>query len=255
MRHSGGVEVGEPGVDMVAFPGVGRCFGVTAKVRFGDTDPRSRLRLDALARLVQDAGDDDLADSGLDPLAPWVVRRTSVVAPGGWPRLGEPLRMATFCSGLGSRWGERRTSVVSPTATVEVAAVWIFLDHRGRPAALPGPFLDVYRTSANGRRTSTRLRHPPPPPTLGGRSWPLRASDLDIYDHVNNSAVWMAVEDELARHGVVPRLAEVEHHQPIGTGDEVTLTSVLAGTTLRLWLTSAGRVRASALVVVGPGAP
>ena len=250
-RQSGGVEAAQPGVDMVAFPGVGRRFSVTAKVRFGDTDPRSRLRLDALARLVQDTGDDDLADSGLDPLAPWVVRRTSVWAPDGWPYLGEPLRVSTFCSGLGSRWGERRTSVTSPTATVEVAAVWIFLDHRGRPAALPGPFLDVYQPSADGRRTSTRLHHPPPPPTLDRRRWPLRASDLDIYDHVNNSAVWMAVEDELARHRVLPRLAEVEFHQPVGAEDEVDLASVLDGTTLRLWLTCAGRVRASAVVVAG----
>ncbi len=240
-------------VELVDFPGKGRRFTTRVKVRFGDTDPRSRLRLDALARLVQDAGDDDLADSGLDPLSPWVVRRTSVWAPDGWPRLGEPLEVTTFCSGLGSRWGERRTSVTSPSAAVEVAAVWIFLDHQGRPAPLGEPFRSIYAPSANDRRTSTRLHHPPPPPAADSRPWPLRASDLDIYDHVNNAVVWMAVEDELARHRLIPRSADVEYHAPVDAGDEVELRSQRDDATLRLWLTGGDRVRASAVVVAaGP---
>ena len=243
-----------PPVELVDFPGTGRCFTVPTKVRFGDTDPRSRLRLDALARMVQDAGDDDLADAGLDPLSPWVVRRTSVWAGHGWPRLGEPLEVATFCSGLGSRWGERRTSVSAPSAVVEVAAVWIFLDHTGRPAPLGEGFLAVYRPSAAGRRTSTRLHHPPPPAGATCRPWPLRASDLDIYDHVNNAVVWVAVEDELAGLDLVPRFAEVEYHLPLTSSDEVELRSHLDGATLRLWLTCAGPVRASALVeTTAPG--
>ncbi len=235
-------------MELAEFMGTGRRFTTTGKVRFGDTDPRSRLRLDALARLVQDAGDDDLADAGLDPLSPWVVRRTSVWAPHGWPRLGERLEVSTFCSGLGSRWGERRTSVRSPSAVVEVAAVWIFLDQRGRPTPLGEPFLGVYAPSAGGRRTSARLNHAGPPADADARRWPLRASDLDIYDHVNNSVVWMAVEDELARHRLVPRLADVEYHAPVDAGEEVELRSRVDGTTLRLWITSGDRVRASALV-------
>lgn len=243
---------GTSSVELVDFPGTGRRFATAAKVRFGDTDPRSRLRLDALARLVQDAGDDDLDDAGLDPLSPWVVRRTSVQAADGWPRLGEPLEVSTFCSGLGSRWGERRTSVASPSAVVEVAAVWILLDRQGRPAPLGEPFLTIYAPSAGGRRTSTRLHHPPPPPSAERRRWPLRASDLDVYDHVNNAVVWTAVEDELARHRLVPRFADVEYRAPVNAADEIELRSRLEGETLRLWLTADDRVRASALVVAAP---
>jgi acyl-ACP thioesterase len=239
-------------VELVEFPGTGRRFVATARVRFGDTDPRARMRLDALARVVQDVGNDDLADAGFDPMSPWVVRRASLWAPDGWPTLGEPLEVSTFCSGLGGRWGERRTSLRSPTATVEVAAVWIFLDGQGRPAPLTGPFLEVYRPSANGRGCSSRLRHPPVPPGAEARAWPLRASDLDIFGHVNNSAVWMAVEDQLARSTLFPSFAEVEYHAPIDADDDLVLRSELDATRLGVWLTCAGRVRASAVVVAHP---
>ncbi|MGI9119653.1 MAG: acyl-ACP thioesterase domain-containing protein [Acidimicrobiales bacterium] len=239
----------DPRVDFIPFPGRGRQFLTSDVVRFGDTHPSGRLRLDALARLVQDTGNDDLADAGLDPASPWVTRRTSVWVPGRWPSLGEPLTVATFCSGLGTRWGDRRTSVRSPSGVVEVAAVWIFLDDVGRPARLPESFLAVYGESAEGRRTSTRLHHPGPPAAADRRSWPLRATDIDVFGHVNNTAMWMPIEDELSRRGLVPRFAEIEYRLAIGAGDQVELVSHVDGERLGVWLTAGGDVRASALLV------
>lgn len=246
-----------PPTEFVGFPGVGRRFTSSARVRFGDTDPRRRLRLDALARLVQDAGNDDLADAGLDPASPWVVRRASVWVPGGWPVLGEPLDVTTFCAGLGTRWGERRTTVSSPSAVIEVAAVWIFLDAEGRPSRLTDAFLNVYGSSAAGRRTSSRLHHPPRAAepaeatrTNDCRPWPLRSSDLDVFGHVNNTALWMPVEDELARRQVIPRFAELEFRDPVEADDEVVLVTEADASGLRLWITAGGDTRASASVAV-----
>lgn len=244
-----------PPTELVDFPGRGRCYTNTARVRFGDADPHRRLRLDALTRLVQDAGNDDLADAGLDPASPWVVRRTAVWVPGPWPTLGEPLTIATFCAGLGTRWGERRTTVASPSAVIEVSAVWIHLDETGRPTRLTGPFLDVYGPSAAGRSTSSRLRHrvlPPETAPAGPRSrrpWPLRSSDLDVFGHVNNTALWMPIEDELARRRIVPRFAEVEFRRPVAADDEVELVTEPASDSLRLWITAGGDARASAHVL------
>ena len=240
-----------PPIELVPLPGRGRRYAGARRVYFGDTDPSGRLRLDALARMAQDIGNDDLADAGLDPASPWVTRRTSVWAPGAWPRLGEPLTLTTFCSGLGGRWGERRTSVRSTGGAVELAAVWIHLDGTGRPARLPQSFLDVFGESAGDRRVSTRLHHPPPPATASSRPWPLRATDLDAFGHVNNPAVWMPVEDEVARRRLVPRFAEIEYHVPIAADDEVALDAFGGDGGLRLWLTCDGGVRASALVVPG----
>lgn len=236
-------------MEFVPFPGRGRSYTGAGRVRFGDTDPAGRLRLDALARMVQDAGNDDLEDAGLDPASPWVTRRTSVWAPGKWPRLGEALTLTTFCSGLGGRWGERRTSVRSSGGVAELAAVWIHLDQQGRPARLPEAFLATYGESAAGRRTTTRLHHPPPPPASSSRPWPLRASDLDVFGHVNNTAVWMPIEDEVAHRRLVPRFAEIEYRVPVAADDEVVLRSHHGDDGLRLWLTSDGEVRASALIV------
>ncbi|MDP9452107.1 MAG: thioesterase [Actinomycetota bacterium] len=238
-----------PPAELVDFPGRGRCFETTAQVRYGDTDPHRRLRLDALTRAVQDAGNDDLADAGFDPASPWVVRRTSVWIPGAWPVLGERLSVATFCAGLGGRWGERRTTVRSARGLIEVSAVWIFLDDQARPARLPGPFVAVYGASTDGRRTSSRLHHPHAAPDAPARPWPLRASDLDVFGHVNNSALWLPVEDEMARRELVPRFAEIEYRTPVQAGDDVVLRTREGDDGLRLWLVVAGQTRASALLV------
>lgn len=239
-----------PPTALVAYPGKGRRFSSQARVRYGDSDPSGRLRLDALARAVQDTGNDDVADAGFDPASPWIVRRTWVWVPRAWPVLGEVLDMATFCSGLGGRWGERRTSLRTVQGGAEVGAVWIFLGDDGRPARLPEDFVAVYRPSTDGRRTSSRLSHPPPRPGAEARPWPLRASDLDVYGHVNNTALWLPVEDELARRSLVPSFAEMEYRDQVEAGDDVTLLSDTGdGGDLRLWLMAGGEVRASAWLV------
>ena len=237
-----------PPVELVSFPGRGRCFTKGARVGISDANPERRLRLDALARLVQDAGNDDLAEAGFDRASPWVARRVSIWAPRGWPGLGEALNVTTFCAGLGRHWGERRTTVASPRATVEVSAVWVFVDAEGRSTRLPDAFLHIYGPSTAGRRTSSRLHHPLSPSVAGAgecRHWPLRATDLDVFGHVNNSALWMPVEDELARRHLVPRCADIEFRAPVEADDEVVLTIEPGDGYLWLWITADDETLAS----------
>jgi len=237
--------------DLVPLPEVGRRYATTRRVRLGDADQHGRLRLDALARLLQDVGNDDFADAGLDPGSPWVARRTVAWSP-AWPRLGDRLGITTFCGGLGSRWGERRSSLLVQDggARVEVASLWVFLGADGvRPTRLPDWFVDTYGGAALGRTVAARLLHPAPPTGAAARPWPLRATDLDVLRHVNNAATWQAVEDEAARRDVVPVRAELEYGAALEPTDEVDLVSAdEPGGGFRLWLTVAGRVRASALV-------
>jgi acyl-ACP thioesterase len=241
--------------DLVPPPRSGRCFRGTRRVRLADADPRQRLRLDALARLLQDLGNDDMADAGLDPSSPWVARRTVVEAP-RWPRLGERLVLETWCGGFGPRWAERRTSVTAEgsDASVEVAALWVHLGLDDRPAPLPDDFVSTYGEATEGRTVSARLRHRAGPgPEVAARPWPLRSSDLDVLDHVNNAATWQAVEDELWRQGVVPARAELEYRDALDPGDDVVLQSEAGEREVRLWLTVADEVRASATVVPALG--
>ncbi len=237
--------------DLVPVPGVGRRFETSRRVRLADADQHGRLRLDAVARLLQDVGNDDFADAGLDPGAPWVARRTVVWSP-TWPRLGDRLAVTTFCGGLGSRWGERRSSLRSESGDgrVEVASLWVYLGVDGdRPTRLPDWFLDTYGEAALGRTVAARLSHPGPAATASSRPWPLRATDLDVLRHVNNAATWQAVEDEAARRGVVPVRAELEYGAALEPTDDVALVSSdEPDGGFRLWLTVDNKVRASALV-------
>jgi acyl-ACP thioesterase len=123
----------------------------------------------------------------------------------------------------------------------------VHVDATGRPARLPGWFLSTYGEAAGGRTLTTKLRLPPPPPGAGSRPWVLRSTDLDVLGHVNNAAVWAAVEDECAARAVVPAGVELEFLGPLRQDDDVVLLST-AGDRLDLWLTVAGDPRVAAAV-------
>ena len=154
----------------------------TRRLRWGDADRHGRLRLDAVARYLQDVANDDTRAAGFDPGAPWVVRRTRilVVTP---PRLGEVLSLTTFAGALGSRWAERRTTVTGEAGGhVEASALWVHVDPAsGRPARLTPEFRERYEPAAAGRTVGSRLHHPPPPAGDGvhRRPWPLPSADPD----------------------------------------------------------------------------
>jgi acyl-ACP thioesterase len=232
---------------IVARPEVGRVFEATRRVRVADADPSGRLRLDAVARFVQDVGNDDVADAGLDPNIPWVVRR-SEVAVDGWPQLGERLVIATWCGGTGSRWAERRVSFISESGAIDVATLVVHLDGSGRPAKLPDWFESTYAEAAVGRTLTSRLVLPGPPHDAVGRPWPARSTDLDVMGHVNNAVTWAAVEDECHRRGVVPATATVEWSGALEATDPIELRSAEVEDGLGVWLVVGGATRVAAVV-------
>src|SRR3954468_7706210 len=104
---------------LVPVPERGRTFTATRLARLGDVSPAGRLRLDALARYLQDVANDDAVDAGLEGALAWVVRRIAVEVVDA-PRFGDVVELTTFCSGYGSRFAERRTSVtVDGKAAIE----------------------------------------------------------------------------------------------------------------------------------------
>jgi acyl-ACP thioesterase len=220
-------------------------------VRLGDVNGANRLRLDAVARYLQDVASDDvddIADPSVD--GAWVLRRTALSL-GDLPRYRDDVELLTFCSGTGSRWAERRTSLaVGGKSAAEAVAIWVYVDRAGRPARLGEWFLEHYGEAAAGRKVSGRLFLPPPPADAQSRPWPIRASDFDLLRHVNNAAYWYAVEDEMARlvPGHVPVTAQLEHRDAIEPADQVELRSSVDGDTLTVWLTTGGEARSTAQV-------
>ncbi len=239
-----------------------RIYETRRPVRLGDADANGRLRLDALARHLQDVATDDYTAAGLsDQPVVWVVRRAAFRVL-RWPRYLERVTYATFCGGVGRQWAERRTSGRGDAGGhVEAAVLWASLDSlSGRLTPLPAGFAQTW--GAGARKVSARLQLASPPPGMEARPWALRSTDLDVLGHVNNACHWEAVEDQLTRvlPGRIPVAAECEYPLPIDLGDSVRVISRAApppvsgqvGGLLRLWLVSDRGVHAAVEVHTEP---
>ncbi len=220
-------------------------------MRLGDVSPGGRLRLDSATRYLQDLSADDTADSALPDAESWVVRRT-VIAVHVFPRYLEALELATWCSGTGSHWAERRISVVGERGgSIEAATTWVHVDHAtGRPKRVPQSFEDLYGEASGGRRVKARLAHPDPPADASAIPWALRFTDFDVLSHVNNAAYWEAVEEVLGdrRDLRAPLRAEVEHRSAVARGATVELVTAEVDGALRVWVLAEGAVAASATI-------
>jgi acyl-ACP thioesterase len=231
----------------VPLPESGRVFTAGYQARSTDVTPGGRLRFDALARYLQAAAEDDLADAGWEEPYDWVLRRCAIAA-GDYPRHGQHFRLATFCSATGPRWAER-TTTLSTTAgdLMQATALWVAVARAtGRPGPLGPAFHRIYGPAAQGRQVSARLSHPRPDASLRGRDWPLRSSDFDPIGHVSNTIHWQAVEDVLVEAAWLPVRAEIEYYHPILPGDPVQLVSGVASGQAHIWLQNGPRRLASA---------
>jgi acyl-ACP thioesterase len=252
------LESPDPGPDASPVPGFlpdpaqGRVFTTARIVRSTDVTPAGRLRFDALARHLQEAAEDDLAEAGWDEPYGWLLRRCAV-AVRSYPARGEQVGLRTFCSATGPRWAERTTTVSGPAGDlIQARAVWVAITRAdGSPCPLGAEFHRLYGPSTGGRRVSARLSHPGPPHTQDGRAWPLRASDFDPAGHANNAIHWAAAEDALAGLGSLPSGAELEYHRPVLPGHEPRLVTSRTPDHLWVWVLNAGQRLASARLTLG----
>jgi len=244
--------VHSPAVELVERPADGRVVTRTRTVRLGDVDVRARLRLDATARYLQDIATDDAADARLGDAFSWVARRTMIEVHTA-ARLDEALELATFCSGTGRSWAERRTSIAGERgASIEAVSLWIRVDPAtSRPTGLNDEFMAMYGPAAAGRRVSSRLRLPLPTDSAMAQPWPVRRVDLDPLRHMNNAAQWAIVEQSIDPESARGGVAEIEHIAPVAAEAQVDLlTDVDVGAQLS-WLVVGGAVATAARWIPG----
>jgi acyl-ACP thioesterase len=246
----------------IPVPARGRTFSAQRRVRLSDMDESGRLRLDAVARFLQDIAIEDVEETDWGaPQHLWFIRRVvvDVVMPFVEDRTVD---LVTWCSGMAAVAAGRRWSLTGDRGgRIEVDSVWIHLGPDQRPARLDR--FGVYAEATGGRAVSTRLELPDPD-GAGAESgagtsvrWPLRAVDVDLHGHVNNAAYWQAVEERLLdpRPDATlqapidphrPLRAYLDYRHPIDLGDEVELVETASADGLLLGFVVGGAVKAVA---------
>ncbi len=228
-----------------------RAFVARRRVRLSDMDAAGRVRLDAVARFLQDAAIDDVQETGWGtPEHLWFVRMIQLDV--RKPLLHDrEVEILTWCSGVAAIAAGRRWSLTGDAGgSVEIDSVWIHLDSGQRPTRI-GDF-GPYAAAAGGRTVSTKLSLPEPPGDAARSHWSLRSTDLDAHGHLNNAVYWQALEDRLARAGTsltVPYRALLEYREPIDLEDDVELFDFgRDGGRRRMAFVVGGRVKAVASI-------
>lgn len=235
--------------EILARPPTGRVYTGTRRVSIDDCSPSGQMQFDAIARFLQDIGNDDTDDAEFGDLGlAWVARRALITVnkPAG---SREDLTLSTWCSGTGRRWAERRTSITGDSgARIDAVTIWIHLDpESGKPVPWGDEFASTYLPATNGRRVDARLRLPkePDPEQSGGSNshpWSFRATDSDAFGHVNNTAYLAAAEEFLDLDG--PCSLEIEWRTPCRAGDPLTAVTSADRRTLHLIDNQTGETRA-----------
>jgi acyl-ACP thioesterase len=241
--------------DFVPIPESGRTFSARRRVRLSDMDSRGRVRLDTIARYLQDVAIDDVQETGWGiPDHLWFIRsiRLAVLEPFLADR---EVELITWCNGIATIAAGRRWSVTGDAGgRAEVDSVWIHLDPDERPARIDG--FDLYAGAAEGRSVSSKLVLPAPPEDAERVTWQVRVTDIDRHGHVNNTAYWQAVEERLARRGADPATqlrVWLEYRHPIDPDDSVSLLEYADGDAFGLAFVTQAEVNSVARVESLPG--
>ncbi len=235
---------------LAEFPPDGRLVERSRRVRLGDVSTNGQLRLDALARYLQDVAADDVNEAGL--AGAWVLRRLLVEIKAR-PEFAVDVDLATFCSGSGPRWAERRTTLkTADRLLIEAVGLWVFVDSSGRPAELEKQFLPIYGDTARDRKVSGRLRLPSPPANAPEKPFVTRSSDFDVLGHMNNAVAWVVIEQEVLH--VEPQAtivsALLEYRTPVAPGSELKVVSSRQDDCLMVWILGANETFVSARLVL-----
>ena len=199
-------------------------------LRVGDIDRTGRLRFDAACRHIQDVGQDHLRELGFEETHPaWIVRRTMVDLIGPI-EFQDMLRMRRWCSGTSNRWCEMRVRIDGRKGgLMESEAFWINANKdTGAPARISDDFLEgLQRTTAVDRlRWKAYLTAGARADAVSVRPYPIRVTDIDMWDHMNNSVYWTVIEDYLYAHPELlagPLRVTIEHDAAVAGGDELDI--------------------------------
>lgn len=231
-----------------------RYFTGEYRVRTGDVDQDMRVRLDGVARYLQDVANDNIAVTPFADLDPfWIIRRTviDVLEPLTWP---SDFRVERWCGALSTRWTDMRVSIFGesqtnrfnpeprPNGHIETVAFWINVNDTGMPSRISDTALEILSDMTDEHRLRWKAMNPGTAPddvALPDREHVLRITDFDPFKHLNNAAYLEIVEDELVDHPDLvnrPHRAVIEYLRPIAPDTPITVRRTRDGDRLLMWI-------------------
>jgi acyl-ACP thioesterase len=207
-------------------------FDTEWPLRVADIDREGRLRFDAATRHIQDVGQDHLRELGFEETHPlWIVRRTVIdlIKP---VEFQDMLRLRRWCSGTSNRWCEMRVRIDGRKGgLMESEAFWININRETQgPARIADDFLEGLQRTTNVDRLRWKayLKAGTREDASQIREYPVRVTDIDLFDHMNNAVYWSAVEDYL--YGTpellkAPLRVAIEHDAAVALGDKLEIVS------------------------------
>ena len=203
-------------------------FDIEWPLRVADVNREGRLKFDAATRHIQDIGSDQLREMGFEETHPlWIVRRTMIdlIEP---IEFKDMLRLRRWCSGTSNRWCDMRVRIEGRRGgLMESEAFWININRETQgPARISDDFIESLQrtTDVNRLRWKAYLSAGAREDANEIRDFPIRVSDIDLFDHVNNSVYWKVVEEFLAPYPELfdaPLRITIEHDLPVALGDKL----------------------------------
>lgn len=240
-----------------AVPAAGYVYRTSWRVATGDLDGNLHLRLDGVARYIQEVGAENLVDAGEAEDHPhWLVQRTviDVIEPIEFPN---EVFFSRWCSALSSRWCTMRVDLVgSDGGRIETEGFWIAINSKTlTPQRVSDTLIERFASTTDVHRLKWRPWLENPAEVDEVTPFALRRTDIDIFEHVTNTAYWHAIHEVMALVPDVctpPYRAVIEYRRPIKYGEDVTIQWIRRGTRqtpdVQIALTVGDDVRAAALL-------
>ncbi|ORB29710.1 acyl-[acyl-carrier-protein] thioesterase [Mycolicibacterium parafortuitum] len=239
----------------VVQPDSGYVYRTAWRVATGDIGSDLTLRLDGVARYIQEVGAENLVDAGEAEAHPhWLVQRTviDVIEPIEFPN---EITFSRWCSALSTRWCTMRVDLVgSDGGRIETEGFWIAINAKTlTPQRATDSLIERFSSTTDQHRLKWR-------PWLDNLTdadqttpFALRRTDIDLFEHVTNTAYWHAIHEVAARVpdiGTAPYRTVVEYRKPIKYGEDVVIAWRRRDDAPRvdIALTVDGEVRAAAVL-------
>ena len=142
--------------------------------------------------------------------------------------------------------------VGSDGGRIETEGFWIAMNAKTlTPQRATDTLLEKFGTTTTEHRLKWRPWLKNPDTIEHATPFALRRTDIDLFEHVTNTAYWHAIHEVMALVPEVrtaPYRAVIEYRKPIKYGEEVTLGWTRDGDAVQIALTVGDDVRAAALV-------